>query len=116
MTNIHSDASLLATVALFRTFDRTFKDAMKALKETEAGDERTAKYDHMDELDKLRGACAREIFEHSAQTIEGVLEKLRIAHQATDEDGDAELLSHEDRSDPWMPKVIADLERLVGEE
>ncbi len=65
------------------------------------------------------GEAANAVFDTPANTLPGAIEKLKIAYMVNGDgngapDGDAELDVYQ-VEDPWMPKVIRDLERLVGE-
>ena len=65
------------------------------------------------------GAAANAVFDTPANTLPGAIEKLKISYMVNGDgngapDGDAELDVYQ-VDDPWMPKVIRDLERLAGE-
>jgi hypothetical protein len=70
------------------------------------------------ELGEPLGALTNAIFETPAQTVEGVLAKIRILYVARgDYDGvgnDYECFQ-DDKNGSWFSSVIADLERLAGE-
>ena len=76
-------------------------------------------WDEAEKLSKPLGALVSAIFETPAQTVEGVLGKVRILHIARgDYDGevDESLEAHQDDEDhPWFGSIIADLERLAQE-
>ena len=76
-------------------------------------------WDEANKLGEPLGLLLQAIFETPAQTLEGVLGKVRILHIARgDYDGevDESLESHQDDEDhPWFGSIIADLERLAGE-
>ena len=65
------------------------------------------------------GNLAKAIFETPAQTVEGVLGKVRILQIARgdyDGEGDESLEAFQDEENsPWFGAVIADLERLAGD-
>ena len=71
-------------------------------------------------LAEQSGALARKLFDTPANTLPGVIEKLKISYMVNGDgegagNGDEGLDVYQDLEDPWMPKVIRDLERLVGE-
>ena len=76
-------------------------------------------YDEAEKADKPVGLLLQAIFETPAQTVEGVLGKVRILYIARgDYDGqvDESLEAHQDDEDhPWFGSIVADLERLAGE-
>ena len=57
------------------------------------------------------GALVRCVFETPATTLPGIIEKLKIVGLAVD---DEDLRAWQNLEDPWMAKVIRDLERLAG--
>ncbi len=74
--------------------------------------------DEGNNANNARGALANVVFETPAETARGVLEKLKIINMALGnhgDDGDIDLEAFQDRGEPWMESVIADLERLTGE-
>jgi hypothetical protein len=69
-------------------------------------------------LDERSGALAKELFDTPANTLPGVIEKLKISYMVNGDgegadNGDADLDAYQ-VEDPWMPKVIRDLERLAA--
>ncbi len=65
------------------------------------------------------GEAANAVFDTPADALPGAIKKLKIAYMVT---GDSEGAGNGDATldvyqveDPWMPKVIRDLERLAGE-
>lgn len=76
-------------------------------------------WDEAEKLSKPLGALVSAIFETPAQTVEGVLGKVRILYIARgdyDDQVDESLEAYQDDEDhPWFGSVIADLERLAGE-
>ncbi len=65
------------------------------------------------------GALAKELFDTPANTLPGAIEKLKISYMVNGDgegadNGDAHLDVYQ-VEDPWMPKVIRDLEHLAGE-
>ncbi len=62
------------------------------------------------------GEAANAVFDTPAQTVRGAVEKLKIVRMANGDgadNGDADLDAYQ-VEDPWMPKVIRDLERLAA--
>jgi hypothetical protein len=77
----------------------------------------TALWDKVCLLDERSGALAKRLFDTPANTLPGAIEKLKIAYMVNGDgngapDGDADLDAYQ-VGDPWMPKVIRDLERLA---
>ncbi len=75
-------------------------------------------WDKANERSEVVGNLAKAIFETPAQTVEGVLGKVRILQIARgdyDGEGDESLEAFQDEENsPWFGAVIADLERLAG--
>ena len=124
MTTSIPDAHLYARASLFRVLDRSYRATQKAfdtVKDAPSGDsDRNRRYDAMNQLNDARGEAAQMMFELPARTVEGVLEKLKIAYQANGDgpgtdSGEVALSAFQDLEDPWMAGIIRDLERLVGE-
>ncbi len=66
------------------------------------------------------GEAINAVFDTPADTLPGAIKKLKIAYMVTGDsegagNGDEVLDVDQDLEDPWMPKVIRDLERLAGE-
>ncbi len=84
--------------------------------------EQTGIDDFIDESERLgeaMGEAANAVFDTPANTLPGAIEKLKISYMVNGDgegadNGDADLDAYQ-VEDPWMPKVIRDLERLAGE-
>ena len=77
-------------------------------------------YDKACLLGEQAGVLAKKLFDTPANTLPGAIEKLKIAYMVNGDgegagNGDADLDVYQDLDDPWMPKVIRDLERLAQE-
>ena len=77
-------------------------------------------WDESERLHEAMGEAANAVFDTPADTLPGAIEKLKIAYMVTGDsegagNGDEVLDVYQDLEDPWMPKVIRDLERLAGE-
>ena len=76
-------------------------------------------WDDAEKLSKPLGLLLQAIFETPAQTVQGVLGKVRILYIARgdyDDQVDQSLEAHQDDEDhPWFGSIIADLERLAKE-
>ena len=75
--------------------------------------------DESERLHESMGEAINAVFDTPADTLPGAIKKLKIAYMVNGDgegagNGDADLDAYQ-VEDPWMPKVIRDLERLAGE-
>ena len=75
-------------------------------------------FDIANDANRRSGAAANAVFATPAQTIQGAIEKVKIARLVTDltegaETGDADLAAFQENEAPWIDNAIADLERLA---
>jgi hypothetical protein len=77
-------------------------------------------WDESERLHESMGEAINAVFDTPADTLPGAIKKLKIAYMVTGDsegagNGDEVLDVYQDLDDPWMPKVIRDLERLAQE-